>query len=60
MTIDSEFNLNQTVYLKTDEDQSPRLITGITLRQFGIVYELSCGVMSTWHYPFEISEDKQY
>lgn len=60
MIIDNEFDINQEVFLKTDVEQSLRLVTAITIRQEAVVYELSCGVMSSWHSPFEISEHRIY
>lgn len=59
MTIHNDFKLKQTVYLKTDEQQQPRLVTAITARMTGLVYELSCGITTTWHVAYEISEDRK-
>jgi hypothetical protein len=57
MVIDTRYELGQTVYLTTDEDQSRRLITAITIRQSGILYELSCGTTTSSHYDFEMSDE---
>ncbi len=54
-----EFSIEQTVYLKTDKEQRPRLVTGITLRPFGSVsYALTEGTFESWHYGFEMSAER--
>lgn len=59
MVIDNKFDIGQIVYLKTDEDQLPRIITGLTIRGNNVlVYCLSSGTSESWHYDFEISEEK--
>jgi len=59
MKYDFTFELGQTVYLKTDVDQSKRIVTGITIRPSGaITYELTCGASYSWHYDFEIDITK--
>lgn len=52
------FSLGQEVYLRTDPDQYKRIVTGITNRANGIMYELSLGVETYLHHDFEISETK--
>lgn len=58
MTIDNRFNLKQTVYLKTDTDQKPRIVTGILVKPSDLLYELSCGADNSNHFDFEISKEK--
>jgi hypothetical protein len=58
MLIDSKYSIGQKVFLTTDADQSGRLITAITVRQTGLIYELSCGTTSSNHYDFEMSEEE--
>lgn len=59
MIIDNVFSLKQVVYLKTDKDQSPRLVTAVMVcADGGILYELTCCTGSSKHYDFEISEEK--
>ena len=58
MTITSKFDFGQKVYLKTDTDQSVRIVTSFECRPTGIIYQLSCGSSHSWHYEFEISEEK--
>lgn len=56
MVIKNEFNLKQTVYLRTDKDQLPRLVIGIKVCPDDMLYELMQGTTSSLHYPFEISD----
>lgn len=56
--IDNKFELGQIVYLKTDTDQKERIVTGFCIRQSGQSYELAQGSISSWHYDFEICEEK--
>ena len=54
-----EFMIQQTVYLKTDKEQKPRLVTGIQLRPFNsITYGITEGTNETWHYGFEINDER--
>jgi len=57
MLIDNKFNIGDEVYLKTDSDQSCRLVTGLTVRATSISYELSCGTSASDHYDFEITSE---
>ncbi len=57
-TITTEYNFFDTVYLKTDPEQSERLVTGFDVRPNGIVYVLSFGVSNSYHYGPEISVEK--
>jgi len=54
-----EFMMQQTVYLKTDKEQKPRLVTGIYLRPFNsVTYGLTESTTETWHYGFEINDER--
>ena len=44
------------VYLKTGSNKEPHIITGILTRQGSVVYELTYGTESSWHYDFEFSD----
>lgn len=48
----------EIVYLKTDEEQEPRLVTAKMERGNFVSYELSCGIMTSWHQAIEISRDR--
>lgn len=59
MLIFNKFDIGQIVYLRTDEDQMPRIITEISIRHDNfLVYQLSCGTVNSFHYEMEISEEK--
>lgn len=54
-----KYKIGDLVYLKTDVQQEPRLVTGIIIRANDrISYYLSCGKDETHHYDFEISTKK--
>ena len=54
-----EFNLQQTVYIKTDEDQKPAIIYEIILQPFNsVAYNVMKGQEASTHYPFELSLSK--
>lgn len=58
MIVDNKFEIGQIVYLKTDEDQLQRIITSIQVNKYDIIYTLTCGVTSSGHYDYEISDKK--
>ena len=58
MIIDNEFDIKQVVYLKTDIEQKPRIVTGLLVSETSIVYELSCAEDSCNSFHFEISDVK--
>lgn len=53
------FDIGETVYLLTDVDQLPRIVTGYLVRKDMIIYYLSQACSETTHYDFEICRDKQ-
>lgn len=60
ITIYNEYEIGDSVYLRTDPDQFECLITGITIKAGGtLTYEIACGSTVTWHYGFELSHDKR-
>ena len=58
MIINNCFELNQVVYLKTDRDQSERMVTDINVNNGGLRYGLACGTGLSWHYEVEITSEK--
>lgn len=52
------FDIGDSVYLKTDPEQSERLVTGISVRQNGITYAISHLTNESWHYDFEITKER--
>ena len=59
MVIENKYEIGQTVYLITDEDQLPRLVFCINIYKNELIYKLVCGTVISEHYDFEISEEKQ-
>lgn len=55
--VELKFDIGEIVYLTTDEDQKKRLVISVWLKESGIVYELQCGTLNSWHYGFEITKD---
>jgi hypothetical protein len=58
MLIDNKYELGQTVYLKTDNEQLSRVVTALGILPGQILYELSQGSSSSKHYDFEITPEK--
>lgn len=57
--IQNAFDIAQSVFLKTDKAQDERIVTGILVRPNQVLmYELSCGGMSSFHYEFELMAEK--
>lgn len=52
----SLFNIGQIVYLKTDPDQLPRIVTNIKICPGTVLYTLCCGSGDSAHYDIEMSE----
>lgn len=52
-----KYTIGETVYLKTDPDQLPRMCTGYTVRAHSVEYNLVSGTVSSWHYGIEISRE---
>lgn len=58
MFIDNMFELGETVYLKTDDEQKPRIVVRFYVTSNGITYGLACGTEETNHFYNEISIEK--
>jgi len=56
--IETKFNIGDTVYLKTDVEQMPRIITAIIVNPYDILYRLNSGAHMSDHYDLEISNEK--
>lgn len=57
--MDRKFNIEDIVYLKTDSELYPRMVTGYKVTKHDITYELTCGTQVTWHYDFEMTTTPQ-
>jgi hypothetical protein len=54
-----EFDIGQKVYLKMDNQQHERMVTGISLRpNRSVTYCLALGTTETWHYGIEIDDER--
>jgi len=56
INIDNKFDFGQIVYIITDKEQLPRMITAITLTKKDIIYECFAGTIQSKHYDYELSE----
>lgn len=57
INIDNKFDIGQTVYLKTDQEQLPRMVISIAVNKYDLLYELIVNTSTSRHYDFEISEE---
>jgi hypothetical protein len=60
MIIDNKYKFGQVVYLITDQDQCKRIVCGIVVKGYSLLYELAHMGEVTTHYDFEISTEKTY
>lgn len=59
MVYESDIDLKDIVYLVTDNEQSPRMVTSIEFTaDEGILYRLNVSTYSSVHYRCEISKEK--
>lgn len=58
MVIDNKFEIGQTVYMKTDIDQSARIIVGIYVYYNCLRYDVSKGEASHYCFDFQLSAEK--
>jgi hypothetical protein len=57
MLVENKFNIGQIVFIKTDKEQLPRMVTSLNVNPNGIVYRLSAGTQDTENYEMELSEE---
>lgn len=60
MTINNKYELEQSVFLITDTEQSLRIVTAIQIYKNGLLYRLACGVNESWHFDYEIATTKNF
>jgi len=58
MRINTEYGWGEIVFLKTDPDQFPRMVTAIQVNPYGTLYGLAMETQVSWHYEIEISRDR--
>ncbi|HYH13983.1 MAG TPA: hypothetical protein VD794_02105 [Flavisolibacter sp.] len=51
------YTIGDTVYLRTDQEQRPRIVVAITLRPGNACYELGCGPDSSFHFDIEMTAE---
>jgi hypothetical protein len=56
--INTEFNIRDTVFLKHDFEQRPRMVTAIVIQEKDILYELISGQDVSNHYGWELQTEK--
>lgn len=58
MVIENNYEFGDIVYLITDPDQRPRIVTGILCNPGLIEYRLSCGTELSWQLECAISKER--
>lgn len=58
MILENKYEIGQPVYLITDKEQDKRIVTEIRVSEGALLYQVSCGAQSSYHYDFEISSEK--
>ena len=58
MVINNKFNIGDTVYIKTDVEQSPGIITCIQVNPGDLLYTVSRNSSNGNFYDFELSYDR--
>lgn len=56
ITVDNKFDVKQVVYVKTDIDQRPNIVTAIHIYDQSITYQCSCGSATNDYCDYELSE----
>lgn len=59
MILDNKFDIGETVYIINDQDQLPRIITGMEISQKEIIYVLYQSTSLSRHFDFELAKEKQ-
>ena len=58
--VDNEFEMCETLYLKSDGEQKPRILNGMLITPNGYLYRLCCGTTDSYHYSMEITREKSF
>lgn len=56
--MDIKHSIGDIIYLKTDTDQHPRMITNLWITAGGVRYGVVSGIIESYHYDFEMSLTK--
>lgn len=60
LTIENDFNIEDIVFLKHDDEQKPRMVNAIIINKHHIQYEVISGIQVSIHNSYELSKDKIY
>lgn len=61
IVIEPKYNIGELVFIQTDKEQDQRIVTALIICPAGdILYEVTCGTISSKHYDFELSKEKNY
>ena len=58
IVIDNKYQIGDTVYLVTDKEQLPRIVFCFIVYRSDIIYKLATGTITSDHYDFEITDEK--
>ena len=58
MILDNKFNIGDTIYVITDQEQLPRIVTQLEITRSEIVYVCYQSTNVSRHYDFEMSKEK--
>ncbi len=58
MKIETNYNIGDMVYLITDIDQYPRMVSRIEIRPGSTIYCLVFGSTESWHFEIEMQIEK--
>ena len=53
-----EFEIGETVYLKTDIEQHQRIVTGINISENSTLFRIMFVTTESWHYGFELTKER--
>lgn len=61
IVVEPKYNIGEIVYIKTDVEQHQRIVTALVICPANdILYELTCGIVASKHYDFELTTEKNY
>lgn len=58
--LNAEYGQGEIVYLRTDQEQLPRLVMGYRLQNNSstLLYDLMCGTLQSCHYELELTRER--
>lgn len=60
MIVENKYEIGQIVYLVTDPEQVPRMVTQVIVSPTGVFYKLAQGTVDGDYYEIEISAEKTF